>query len=62
MSTLYRCPVCSGATELNESPLAALSDAFAGYVQCTECGTSSSEEGFEEIGADGEDVEEGDLF
>lgn len=32
MSTLYRCPVCSGATELNESPLSALSDAFAGYV------------------------------
>lgn len=62
MSTLFRCPVCSAATELSESPLAELSDAFSGYVQCCECGSSSHEDGFEEIGDDGEPLEEGDLF
>lgn len=44
---LYTCPVCSGYTELHESPLVEISDNFAGYVQCSECGSSTHEEGFE---------------
>lgn len=59
---LHRCPTCSGVTELHESPLAALSDAFANYVQCGECGSSSDAEGFEPIETgDDDDITE-DLF
>lgn len=43
---LFTCPVCSGFTALIDSPMAELSDAFSGYKQCMECGTSSDEEGF----------------
>lgn len=44
--SIFICPVCSGHTELNDSPLAELADEFAGYVQCSECGSSSHEDGF----------------
>lgn len=61
MADLFVCPVCSGLTELHESPLVELADAFTGYVQCSECGSSSHEEGFTPPEAD--DVEDqDDLF
>lgn len=59
---LFRCPVCDAATELHESPLAAVSDVFASYVSCGECGNSSDPEGFDPIEPEsGDDITE-DLF
>lgn len=50
--SLFLCPVCGGHTELHESPLAELADEFSNYVQCSECGTSSDEDGFTEVDPD----------
>lgn len=62
MSERYTCPTCSQPTELHESPLTAYGDAFAGYVQCQECGSSSHEDGFDPIEPDGIDDDTADLF
>ena len=59
---LYRCPVCGGATELHESPLAELSEAFSEYVSCGECGSSSHPDGFEPIEGDDADELTEDMF
>lgn len=61
MDELFVCPVCSGLTELHESPLCEYGDAFARMIQCAECGSSTHEDGF--TPADPEDAEgQDDLF
>lgn len=61
MEELFVCPVCSGLTELDESPLCEYGDAFAGMFQCSECGSSSHEDGFTQPAPDDVEGQE-DLF